>query len=322
MSPSLRALLAGILDYAGIFPPAQLSLDQAIRNYALYRQEADAWMLGRFVCPTARLADLLPYKDELLQSGPPFMFVALGRGGNDIKELMAGHLQDFSEITAFLQTHTGRVVLDVLEFRLASNLLFINRLGLQHFISDWPSDQVTPFCEVLTGNDWRTPLRRAIAELSCTQVFEPSRLPLQPGRRCGFKLRCGGLHASSFPSPEQVAFTLIACRDAGVPLKFTAGLHHPLRHFDAGLQTWMHGFVNVFVAGVLARARLLSEEQILPILSDADASNFVFGETGLRWKDHHATTEEIVLARRDGVLSFGSCSFDEPREDLRALGWL
>ena len=39
MSPSLRALLTGIVDYAGLFPPAQLSLDEAIRNYARYRTE-------------------------------------------------------------------------------------------------------------------------------------------------------------------------------------------------------------------------------------------------------------------------------------------
>ena len=70
-----------------------------------------------------------------------------------------------------------------------------------------------------------------------------------------FKLRCGGLEAAAFPSPEQVAFTLDTCRSAGVPLKFTAGLHHPLRHLDPGLQTPMHGFVNVLAAGALAHAR-------------------------------------------------------------------
>ena len=46
MNASLRALLTGVVDYAGLFPPARLPLDEAIRNYARYRQGSDAWMLG------------------------------------------------------------------------------------------------------------------------------------------------------------------------------------------------------------------------------------------------------------------------------------
>jgi hypothetical protein len=139
--------------------------------------------------------------------------------------------------------------------------------------------------------------------------------------RPGFKLRCGGLHASSVPSSEDVAFVIIACRVCRVPLKFTAGLHHPMRHFDAGLKTHMHGFINVFGAGVLAHARHLNEDQVRAIIEDEDPQDFIFEDDGFRWKDWRATTEEIVAARRE-VVSFGSCNFDEPREDLRKLGWL
>jgi hypothetical protein len=135
-------------------------------------------------------------------------------------------------------------------------------------------------------------------------------------------LRCGGLDAKAFPTAEQVAFVIATCRDAGVPLKFTAGLHHPLRHFDADLQTHMHGFLNVFGAGVLAHARELDEETIQAIIEDEDPHHFVFEEARFRWKDHSATLEEIVAARKYAVLSFGSCSFDEPLADLRQLGLL
>ena len=44
-----RALLAHIVDYAGVFPPAALELDAAVRNFASYRRGPDAWMLGAFV---------------------------------------------------------------------------------------------------------------------------------------------------------------------------------------------------------------------------------------------------------------------------------
>jgi hypothetical protein len=51
---SLRALLEGLIDYAGLFPPAALSMQDAVRNYARYREEEYAWALGRFVVPADR----------------------------------------------------------------------------------------------------------------------------------------------------------------------------------------------------------------------------------------------------------------------------
>src|SRR5271166_5986544 len=70
MYASLRALMTNVIDYAGLFPPAQLPLDQALRNYASYREGPDAWMLGRFVCPAAKLAELTSF--------PPLSVVGCG----------------------------------------------------------------------------------------------------------------------------------------------------------------------------------------------------------------------------------------------------
>src|SRR5437762_2383275 len=60
MHASVRALLNQIIDYAGLFPPAKLPLEQALNNYLRYKKESPyAWMLGRFVCPAAKLPELL-----------------------------------------------------------------------------------------------------------------------------------------------------------------------------------------------------------------------------------------------------------------------
>ena len=120
---------------------------------------------------------------------------------------------------------------------------------------------------------------------------------------------------------EQVAFAVTQCRDRGLPLKATAGLHHPFRRFDQFLGTRTHGFLNLFGAAVLAHACRLNEDQVRQVLEDEDSTHFVFTEEGFRWGDFQATTAE-VRAARETALGFGSCSFDEPREDLRALGWL
>jgi hypothetical protein len=105
-------------------------------------------------------------------------------------------------------------------------------------------------------------------------------------------------------------------------MKATAGLHHPLPRFDPGVGARMHGFVNLLVAGVLAHARGLHVERIAELLDDADPASFVFTDDELRWRGVAASTEQVREARRTAVLSFGSCSFDEPRDDLRALGWM
>jgi hypothetical protein len=58
MTKSLRALLEGLIDYAGLFPPAALSMQNAVRNYARYREGEHAWALGRFVVPADRAAEV------------------------------------------------------------------------------------------------------------------------------------------------------------------------------------------------------------------------------------------------------------------------
>jgi hypothetical protein len=134
------------------------------------------------------------------------------------------------------------------------------------------------------------------------------------------KVRCGGASAASVPSAAAVAYALAACRKAGVPCKFTAGLHHPLRRHDTALGTMTHGFLNVFVAGILSHARGCDAEVLQSVIEEEDPKHFHFDDAGLRWKALQATTDEVIAARKVAVTSFGSCSFDEPREDLRALG--
>jgi hypothetical protein len=58
MPPTLHALLEGVLDYAGLFPPAKLPMPDAVRNYLAYRTSAQSWVLGGFVCPVSRLEEL------------------------------------------------------------------------------------------------------------------------------------------------------------------------------------------------------------------------------------------------------------------------
>src|SRR4051794_41017950 len=58
MPDALHALLEGLIDYAGLFPPAALDMPTATRNYEAYLEGEYAWALGRFIVPAARLSEI------------------------------------------------------------------------------------------------------------------------------------------------------------------------------------------------------------------------------------------------------------------------
>lgn len=326
MVGSLRALLREVIDYAGLFPPAKLPLDTAIRNYARYRQSADAWMLGRFVCPAARLAELAPYHDELFAQSPPFAFAAIGRGGTTTAEFLVALETDLHDIAAFRQRHGDRVAVDILEMRLPGDVLIAGSTAASRLLADarkriveLAGGPLRPFYEVpLTGN-WHDILPR----MARTIADERATIGDAAGPKPGFKLRTGGLEASAFPSPEQVAAVLSTCAELGLPLKFTAGLHDPLSHFDNDMQTPVHGFLNLLLAAVYVFAHeFKGEHDILGLIEAGSLDHLKFREDHLKWGVLDVTVATIEQARREFMLSFGSCSFDEPREELHALRWL
>ena len=57
ISDAAVVLLRELIDYAGLFPPASLSMAAAVGNYDKYLQSEWSWMLGRFIVPVARLAE-------------------------------------------------------------------------------------------------------------------------------------------------------------------------------------------------------------------------------------------------------------------------
>jgi hypothetical protein len=138
------------------------------------------------------------------------------------------------------------------------------------------------------------------------------------------KIRTGGVVAQSFPPPAQVARFLGACALHQVAFKATAGLHHPLRGtfpftYDAGAARGeMFGYLNVFVAATFARTGM-SFDELTRLLDERDPAAFRFTDTTLSWRGHRRSLAELAATREQFALSFGSCSFREPLDDLSAL---
>jgi hypothetical protein len=139
------------------------------------------------------------------------------------------------------------------------------------------------------------------------------------------KVRTGGLTPDAFPSSSNLVRFIGRCLEKDISFKATAGLHHPVRSvkrltYDPD-SPWglMHGFLNVFLTAAFMFDGMYATDA-LEVLEETAGSSFVFEETGVSWRDYKLTNEQIARARRTFAMTFGSCSFVEPLEDLREMG--
>jgi hypothetical protein len=291
---AITALLDSLIDYAGLFPPAGLGMRDAVRKYASYRESAEAQALARFVCPASRLGEL---RDEW-QSARELLHDS-AREPLRVAALVAS-VVDFESIARFQET-PGAIV-DVIEAKAGSES------EIETLLASLPAG-IVPYFE-LPLNDHLDVLVAALREY---------------GSRA--KIRTGGVTPEAFPAASQITAFIASCAAAGVPFKATAGLHHPLRctrpltYEPDSVTGTMHGFVNVFLAATLLRDGA-DPDWCARLLEDRDASHFEVTDDGIGWGGEFVTSEAIAEARRDFAISFGSCSFEEPIGDLRALGWL
>ncbi|MCE1165267.1 MAG: hypothetical protein LWX07_07685 [Bacteroidetes bacterium] len=320
-----REFFGGIVDYAGMFPPAGLTLTKAFRNYIAYLESEDEWMLSKFVCSVKSFLEIFEKKGEpgkYLQdySGTRWVdFSLLSSGGANPKDFKTGFEKECAQIRKILDAHTEKISVDTLEVKIQPEL--VNTFGnhaLKKLLGE--TDDILNssglmgiriFIEPPVGDKFKTFFAKA-AEAAAETCHQ--------GGRVGFKLRTGGVTAADFPTVEQVAYALKVCGENKIQFKATAGLHHPVRHYNRSVNAKMHGFLNVFGAGILLHANTLSMSELEDIVTDETSTGFSFSDDTFYWNDISADAEKTLKARAEFVRSFGSCSFDEPREDLKNLG--
>lgn len=299
-----RILLEGIVDYAGLYPPASVTMQQAVRNYAHYRASGTGWMLGRFVCAANALEEFSACADPLLPRDAgaiPWRLSVVG--GADV-------VADVAAIAAFNARHRvcfeecGALV-DAYEARVQT-VADVQRLN-EHV-----PREMQLYCEVAPSS-------------------VDALLPAIAAAERRVKLRAGGVQPEAFPTDSAVMAFLHACVVHGVVGKATAGLHHPLcgayrLTYQPDAPTGpMFGYLNVFLAAALL-AQGESVDTATVLLRETDGTAVRIDPTAVTWQ-HGARVvrlERAVLQRtREQVLvSFGSCSFTEPVEEIRAIGWI
>lgn len=312
MARSLVTLLTDLIDYAGLFPPAKLAMQPAVEAYNRARVGEHEWALGRFVCPAAKLQDLSSAGAMLMPGTLAFSgYIPQGQGGQrwHISALVDANTSealeaDLDRIDAFNEHHShedaGRAMVDMIEVKV-TKAEHIDR------VMDRLPERLFPFFEIPLDSD----VRGFIAALA--------------GEPCAAKIRTGGIEPGAFPRPDEVASFLAACASADVAFKATAGLHHPVRakhkltYEPDSASCTMHGFLNLFVAAALLKARKVDVAGCVRILTEEDPASFAFSDDFLQWREFALETAQVAHIREAFALSFGSCSFDEPMRDLAAL---
>ena len=221
---------------------------------------------------------------------------------------------DIARVNQFINMNNNFAIFTGYESRISDLATFSQDLLDAHQLGQNQNLNFESFYEVSPNDNWMNQMDRAVSIISVFNAENEARV--------GFKLRCGGVEANMFPSAESIAQAILACRDASVAMKFTAGLHHPVRHYSESVKTKMYGFFNIFIGGMIADKFNLEVDVLTTILLDENPENFRFDNYGLHWKTYSISNLEIQHYREESFISYGSCSFNEPREDLQQLGLL
>ena len=295
---AIDALMGGLVDYAGLFPPAGEDMRPALESYASYLSSPDRNALGRFIVPLRRLKEFEEAARDLLPRGAdsePWRLSVLvaddvHAAGEEMLKFNCHHWSGSPD---------GHAVIDVAELKASTpSEIESQREELPRFF--------TAYFEIPIKGDV-SPLVKSLARV-----------------RSRAKVRTGGVTPEAFPPADEIVDFIAACRRETVPFKATAGLHHPIRGthrltYEADSPRGkMYGFLNVFMAAALIYGGE-SDEMALALMGEEDPSAFSFTDDAVAWRGKRVGAEQIQASRAEFAISFGSCSFREPVDEIESL---
>lgn len=276
---TVPALFRHLVDDAAMFPPGDLPLAEAVAAHRAHHQSEYADLVGPFVCTDE---DLMKVAAEAARTGPdPLEVTVVVTGG-------AGGI----EPAVRYGDRSTDIEVKAVEVRLRDeDDLSRNALRVVRACDDC-LDEENAFVEIGLDGAWERALD-VVADAGYAA-----------------KLRTGGLDAALFPSEDQVAAFITACLDREVAFKCTAGLHNAVRHTATGTGFEHHGFLNVLLA---TRSSLdgAAQDEVAAVLASRDGG-------ALAARARELSGDQAAGTRR-WFTSFGSCSIDEPRDDLTTL---
>lgn len=282
---AIETLLTGLLDYAGLYPPASLGIRSAANNYIEYSRGPHAWALGRFIVNLDRV-------DELRSIA--------GESFNEFRlSVIVTENADWDSVTA--QISRGARI-DTLEIK------YSRAEDVKRIVAQIPQGLVTYF-EVGMDAGGRAALK-SIADV---------------GARAKIRMGGVVVEAfPSVPNVVQMLQELAGLRlpfKATAGLHHPLRSRRPLTYQPQSPSGIMHGFVNLCCAATLASAGGEAGD-VAALLEDQDPSAWRETSDSIQWRDLSWTVNQLAGLRNQFLTSIGSCSFEEPIRDLESLGWL
>ncbi len=295
---SLHALLSNLVDYAGLFPPASLDMASTVQNYSAYLKGEYSWVLGCLIIPVSRLEEFESAAQQFFHQNAnalPWRLSVLGGSNleNDIIKIMEFNKRHSAS------SQNGAVMIDAIEIKAMSHREIRQ-------VKDIIPKGIEVYFEIPVAKD-PTELISIIASV---------------GARA--KVRTGGITPELFPSPADLVQFLKVCVNRQVAFKATAGLHHPIRstyrltYAPSSSSAMMYGFLNVFLAAAFLQSGMAITETT-QLLEEQSAGAFRFADDQISWRTHSLSLNQLLHARQHFAIAFGSCSFEEPINDLKAL---
>ena len=295
-----RALLERLVDDAGLFPPAQRPMREALAHHRRHAESAYAWVGGRFVLPASRADEFAARRDEAGET-------------IDLSVILDDAVEESLRRIERLRALPG-VTISSLELLVPGELQADALLRATVLVAArFAKTEIVLWCESPYAGAWPTPPDVTLQAVAAVRRDSPANITL------GAKVRCGGPTDASVPTVDDLAAFVLAAQRHNVPWKATAGLHHPVRGtYDRRM---MHGFLNLFVPGVALHAGALTDLHVTDVIAEADPRAFLVDPMHVGWRDVRVDADAVAAAREHCV-AYGSCSFAEPVNDLRELGIL
>lgn len=279
---AVETLLAGLIDYAGLYPPASLDMRTAVANYLCYREGKHRAALGRFVIGADRISELRSAAGGFFPDLRLSLIIPSDVSGDVLEELLR-----FKDV-AF-------------ECKL-TNLAEVERIGAQiagraEFYFEIPMTFDEELLSAIKVSRARVKLRMGGV---VSKAFPQA------------KVIATMLHALA---DQQIAFKATA------GLHHPIRSHHAFTYEGNSEAGMMHGFLNIAFAAIGVRFGK-SAVEALETLEEEDPQAWRVSRNALECRGVEWSTERLETMRRQFFISFGSCSFEEPIRDLEALGWL
>lgn len=280
---AIEALLRGLIDYAGLYPPAALDMQAAVHNFLEYQHSAHALALGRFVVALNGFPLLLEAARDKARQMKLTVIAAPNADGEDLHRLVAqGYAIEAVEIKDTPISEIGRIAMHVPS-------------GLATYF-EVPIDPPPAMLDAVATAGARVKLRTggtAAEAFPSTQQLAQMLAELA-SRRLIFKATAGLHH------PLRGRFALT--------------------YADGSPTAVMHGFMNLSTAALLHFGGDAREAQLA--LEEEWSGEWQIADEAIAWEQNSWNADELREVRQQFFAGFGSCSFTEPMRELEALRWL